>query len=261
VTSKITGRIYDLWISLPANYGNGTQRFPVLYVLDGAVVFGMVRDILFALQGRTAGEPVPLPPMIIVAITCPERPGRDVRSEGFKRCAAVRQLDLTPTVSGEKAPGKEVSSGGAQKFLGTMREEIFPMIEANYRTTKDRGLVGSSLGGLFATYVLFNSPDTFSRYLIGSPSLWWDNGIMFKQEARFASDHRELPARVFLSVGADEGGDMIPAMLKMADALKKYGRLELKSHIFENETHFSVIPAALSRGMRFLYRPRSPQAQ
>ena len=48
---------------------------------------------------------------------------------------------------------------------------------------------------------------------------------------------------------------MLSDMLRMAETLsarEKRG-LELTSHIFEGETHLSVIPATMSRGMRVLF--------
>ena len=34
---------------------------------------------------------------------------------------------------------------------------------------------------------------------------------------------------------------------------RNYASLELKTHIFEDETHVSVIPAAMSRGLRAVF--------
>ena len=70
------------------------------------------------------------------------------------------------------------------------------------RTTRRSS--GDSFGGLFATYALLSEPDTFRRYGIGSPSLYWDDGAMFELEASYARDHTDLDARVFFSIGAYE---------------------------------------------------------
>ena len=50
-----------------------------------------------------------------------------------------------------------------------------PYIESHYSTDTVKTIVGQSLGGLFATEILFEKPEMFTNYLIVSPSLWWDN--------------------------------------------------------------------------------------
>jgi hypothetical protein len=147
-------------------------------------------------------------------------------------------------------------------FLRTLKEELIPFIESKYRVTSDRGLAGDSFGGLFAAYVWLTDGNTFSRYLIGSPSLYWDKGMILKTEAAVAKSGKTLHGRVFLAVGADEGEAMVGPLKNLTTALTShaYPNLRLQSHIFEGENHLSVWPATLCRGLRFLYaRPQPKQ--
>src|SRR5207245_10620907 len=80
--------------------------------------------------------------------------------------------------------------------------------QSTYRVdADDAAFFGHSQGGLFATYVLLTEPNTFRRYGIGSPSLWWDDNTMFDYEAQYADAHDDLPAKVFFSVGEHEDFD------------------------------------------------------
>ena len=153
-------------------------------------------------------------------------------------------------------PPTAVKTGGADAFLSVLREEIMPWVESQFPTSNEKGLVGFSFGGLYATHVLLAAPDAFSHYLIGSPSLWWDNEVLFERERAYSEEFKDLSARVFMSVGSDEGGNkMMPNVVRMADSLsnRNYENLQLERHIFEDETHLSVIPATYSRGLRFLF--------
>jgi hypothetical protein len=67
-----------------------------------------------------------------------------------------------------------------------------------------RILDGFSFSALFGVYSLLHRPDTFSGYLLGSPSLWWHDRLAFTWEQEYASTHEDLAARAFLFVGADE---------------------------------------------------------
>lgn len=127
---------------------------------------------------------------------------------------------------------------------------------SNYRVVEnDCALMGDSLGGLFALYVLFHHPDTFQRYLIGSPSFYYDDRVTFRFEGEFATEHSDLPAKVFMAVGGLEGDERLSAMSEMETLLRsrRYPGLSLEMVVFEDENHFSVVPAIVSRGLRFLF--------
>jgi len=108
----------------------------------------------------------------------------------------------------------------------------------------------------------------FRRFVIGSPSLWWDHQAMFRIEDAYALSGRPLRARVFLSSGALEDGTgghpMTSDFKAFAERLKArdYAGMELRTHVFEGEDHGSVLGATLSRGLRFIYAsPAADDAQ
>lgn len=66
--------------------------------------------------------------------------------------------------------------GAVSRFLQCFGDEFIPFVEAEYRVNPaDRTLVGDSFGGLFGSYVLFNTPNLFNRHLIVSPTAWWND--------------------------------------------------------------------------------------
>jgi len=245
-----SGEEYNLYVTIPLGYRpDGNIRYPVLYVLDAGGHFLMIAQTYRLLQ--LGNE---LPPIILVGV---DKPASSLRDK-----LARRFLDLTPTKVPDREQrlsqryGQPVITGGADAFLSVLREEIMPWVESQFPTSNEKGLVGFSFGGLYATHVLLTAPDAFSHYLIGSPSLWWDNEVLFERERAYSKEFTDLSARVFISVGTLEGGNkMMPNVVRMADSLsnRNYENLQLKHHIFEDETHLSVIPATYSRGLRFLF--------
>lgn len=256
--SQHTGRDYRLFVSLPEKYSESdTARYPVFYVLDGNGFFALATETHRLL--RLDGE---VPELIIVGVGYP--------IGSFAQTSGVRWRDYTPSPDatadstravqlGERARGIELHSGGGPTFVATLKTEIIPFIEQNFRTTPDRGLFGNSLSALLASYILVTSPDTFSRYAISSPSLWWNNGETFAREIEYAKSHTSLNARVFVSVGSEETPRMISTVERFVSTLREghLSGLEITEHSFEDETHDSVGPAALSRALRFLYGSRA----
>ena len=69
-----------------------------------------------------------------------------------------------------------------------MEREIIPFVEARYRVdTSYRVLGGSSLGGLFALYVLFTEPALFTAYIAPSPAMPFARDWLFGTRRRSRS--------------------------------------------------------------------------
>jgi hypothetical protein len=149
---------------------------------------------------------------------------------------------------------QDVQSGGAAHFLKSLREEIIPFIEAIYRLSPERGLAGYSYGGLFSLYALFHAPELFQRYFAGSPTM---NEQLFEYEEQYASAHRDLAAKVFITKGGLES-DLHEPIRRMVDRLRSraYPGLELQPQVFEGEGHSSGYAASVSRTLRELYMYR-----
>jgi predicted alpha/beta superfamily hydrolase len=249
--SALTQSDYHIYIALPESYVPGdTTTYPVVYLLDGNFFFAIMVQAYRMM--RILSEEVR--EAIFVGIGYPVETNADVLVRRF--------MDQTPTRverSEEQFTerlGKPVRSGGGQAFLRALSDEIIPFVEASYRTGPERMLAGFSLSSMFGTYVLFHEPQLFQSYLIGSPSLWWDDGSTFGFEERYASSHQSLPARVFISAGSREG-TLTTSVQQLAETLaqRRYPDLELTAHVFEDETHFSVIAATLARGLSVLLAP------
>jgi predicted alpha/beta superfamily hydrolase len=91
----------------------------------------------------------------------------------------------------------------ATEFLQFIRDELIPFIDALYPVLpNDNSYSGYSAGGGFGLYTLFTRPDTFRRYILGSPTSSV-RGFEFGVElARtFIQSGRVMSAKVFLSVG------------------------------------------------------------
>lgn len=58
-----------------------------------------------------------------------------------------------------------------------------------------------------------------------------------------------------MSVGSCESDRMVAGFQEMAKIMqdRQYQNLELITHMFEDETHLSVTPAPISRGLRAVF--------
>jgi hypothetical protein len=182
-----------------------------------------------------------------------------------------RWLDLTPTVSPD--PAEKRPTGGADVFLRVIDEEIKPFVASRYKVeAANQALWGHSIGGLTVLRALFRRPDSFSTFLISSPSIWWDSQLVLKDETAFTRRMAESgpQLRVLITSAGEEqyrGDDpklranaekfrMIDNASELADRLGKAGdRISTKRYVLEGETHISVSHGALTRSLRFSFPP------
>jgi len=233
---------YSVQLALPKSYSQSNQKYPVLYVLDANIFFSITLGTARLLQYGNE-----IPELIVVGIGYPNE----------NEHMLLRNRDYLPTFNKSSR-----MSGHANRFLSFVNEELVPEINMLYRTDQEnQTLLGDSYSGLFALYTLFTNSNLFNNYIIGSPSIYWDDRVIFDIEQEQMSEMDDLRAKVFLSVGALEAtrepafARMVGNVVDMSNLLHKrsYDSLELTTHIFEDETHLSVIPATISRGLRCIY--------
>jgi len=245
---------------------------PVLYVVDGDMLFGMAAEI-----ARAVSSVAGFPAHYVVGV------GYDADYADFLK---LRTADLAPPIGAQAladlaslgaAIGGE-QGGGADAFLDLLSGPLQAEMTARYPATAggSRILFGHSLGGLFAAHALLTRPDSFSAFLISSPSLWWDGFSILGQLTAFRKRLSAVPRQphIFVNVGAREqelptsvpdgigvtlaeaqeqvrGARMVDAAGEFAGALGEAGAIALRHVAFAGEDHVSVAPAAILHGMRF----------
>ncbi|MCK4676626.1 MAG: alpha/beta hydrolase [Bacteroidales bacterium] len=152
--SNILDENRTILVYLPQSYNQTDFCYPVMYLLDGGFHFHHTSGIVGFMS--RAGI---IPEMIVIGITNVDR-----------------NRDFSPTRT-EQIP----TSGGAEKFLSFLSDELIPFVDRNYRTLPYEILVGHSFGGTFATYTLLNRPETFNAYIAISPYLQYDDADLVKK--------------------------------------------------------------------------------
>jgi predicted alpha/beta superfamily hydrolase len=251
--SKINGRTYRIQVALPSGYGSAKSgdltRYPTLYLLDGTWDF----PLLFA-QTQFNDMVQRTTKLILVGVATDSQ-------------ARTHEFDYTlPLTAADSQYFRNKNwrippVGGAPQFLRVLKEEVIPLIDSSYRTSGDRGIEGSSFGGLFVAYAMLEEPELFRRYAMISPSLWYpwgrDKGIIPAREPYFAKQHPTFPKTIYLSVGSEELPEMIAAgwefVAQLCASIAKgyYKGLDLGAETLAGQPHGS--PAARVRVLAALY--------
>jgi predicted alpha/beta superfamily hydrolase len=234
LSSAITKKDYDLYINLPRGYGDTSKTFPALFVLDAQWDFPLAQ----AIYGQQYYDGF-IPELVIVGITWGgKNPDYD----------QLRAYDLTPTDI-----GLMMKYGNAPKFLSFITKELIPFVESKFRIKKnDRALMGSSFGGLFTLYAMFQEPGVFNRFVLTSPSIQWDNKQLSSLNKSFAEQHKELAAKVFMGIGEYEN---VSELQNFAEELKSknYKSFELQTKVIAGMGHSGGKAEGYTRGLQAVF--------
>ncbi|MFV5361470.1 alpha/beta hydrolase-fold protein [Acinetobacter oleivorans] len=195
IKSKNTGHDYLIQIYKPP-VAPPQHGYPVLYILDGNATFPSAVNIA---QSIGAGSTkLGLDPLMIVAVGYPQQKTFDVQKRAY---------DYTPKPSSEFQAQGKYKYGGADQFIAFLNNELKPEIAQQFPiNSQQQSIYGHSFGGLFVLYHFFQKPDAFQRYFAASPSLWFNQGMLFQQLNHWQSQKPNHSPLLMTTVGTHEQG-------------------------------------------------------
>ncbi len=221
IQSTILSEKRTLNIYLPEGF-NDTTRYAVVYLLDG---------------------------------------GAD---EDFIHVAGLYQFNMFEWINGvQKTIVVGIANTDRKRDLTyptLVQEELQPFIEKKYNTNSSKTIIGQSLGGLFATEVLLKKPRLFNKYIIISPSLWWDNASLLKLKSEILEKNFTTPIDVYIGVGKEGlAPTETPHVMEveanvLADKLKNSESKSVTIHFdyLPQEDHATISHQAVFNALRIL---------
>lgn len=230
-------------IYLPEGYNaNDSIKYPVIYLLDGSAnedfihVAGLIQFANFEWVNQ-------LPKSILVGIANVDR------QRDYTFPSTVKTKFSLPT------------AGHSEQFISFIEKELMPFMASKYRTGTDKTIIGQSLGGLLATEMLLKKPTLFNKYIIISPSLWWDNGSLLDQDSPILKEDFTRQTDIYIAVGKEGLTPTEPARVMEVDAnllADKLAKTKSKQvRVFFDylplKNHATIMHQALMNSFGFLY--------
>jgi predicted alpha/beta superfamily hydrolase len=278
IHSAIVGDTFRIFVAKPPFAPEG--RHPAIYVADGNTLFAQVMGI-----HRTLAWGAESPAAYVIGIGYPT-------DDGFLGAISKRNRDYAPTDGGNYAREvlRSRETAGSAAYLRFLSDELKPALEARYAIDSGNAtFVGVSLGGLFGAWALLQNTPLFQRYILCSPAIWWNDEEVWQWEQACAAQAGDLRATVFICAGGLEFAaamrehafqiaannpllkPQIEATIawhdnhgwprttdlvqEFADKLgeRRYASLRIHCHNMPEETHMSIAPAAICRGLRYVF--------
>jgi uncharacterized protein len=244
IDSKILSEKRILNIYLPEGYSpNDTIKYPVTYLLDGSAdqdfihVVGLYQFNNFSWINR-------VPKSIIVGIANIDR-----------------KKDFTHQTSIHEDKKRYLTAGKSANFISFIETELQPFIDNKYKTNHSNTIIGQSLGGLLATEILIKRPQLFNKYIIISPSLWWDNGSLLNEKSELYEENFKPKIDIYIAVGKEGlAPSEIPHVMEvdanlLSEKLKstKSKNIKVDFDYLPQEDHATITHQAIFNALRILY--------
>ena len=242
--SKVLSEKRILNIYLPQGYNpNDSINYPVTYLLDGSAdedfihVVGLFQFNNFSWINR-------VPKSILVGIANVDR-----------------RRDFTYPSTIAENQKRDPTSGKSANFISFIESELQPFIEKIYKTNNSKTIIGQSAGGLLATEILIKKPKLFNKYIIISPSLWWDNGSLLNGKSEIYQENFQENTDIYIGVGKEGlAPTEIPHVMEvdanlLAEKLKSTKSKHVKVHFdyLPEEDHATITHQAIFNALRILY--------
>lgn len=203
VHSPELGNQRDILVYLPSSYAKSDKPLPVIYMHDGQNLF----DPTTSFAGEWGVD---------TAMARAPRRGRRAIVVGIPNMGIDRMKEYSPFTDSRHG------GGGGDAYVEFILRTLKPMIDARYRTRRDRdatGILGSSLGGLISLYAFFREPLHFGFAGVMSPALWFAEGGIFPYVEAAAN----VGGRIYLDVGTREGAGTLANAREMRELLERKG--------------------------------------
>ena len=191
-------RTRRIWIYTPSQYKTDTtKRFPVFYMHDAQNLF----DKTTSFSGEWEVDETL----------------NKLAQEGDKGCIVVGIDNGGSNRLNEFSPWRNARYGGGEGALYAkfIVETLKPYIDRHYRTKPDRlntAVGGSSMGGLISMYIAAEYQEVFSKALIFSPSLWFNDSSY----THVVMKGNRQPMRYYMMAGQPEdNGSVVHDLYKM----------------------------------------------
>lgn len=244
IQSKELNETRILNIYLPEGYdANDTIKYSVIYLLDGSADEDFIH-VVGLVQFNTFEWINQIPKSIVVGIATIDR---------------RRDFTFPSTVELDKK--NNPTSGHSDKFISFIEKDLQPYINSKYKTNNDKTIIGQSLGGLLATEILLKQPSLFNRYIIVSPSLWWDNGSLLNQSSNLLTADFNQQTDIYIGVGKEgltptENPRVMEVDANLlADKIKetKSDKMHVYFDYLPLKNHATILHQAVSNSFHLLY--------
>ena len=225
INSKSFNQERKIRIQLPENYKESPASYPVIYLLDGQILF----NFLIGLYEYNGDK---YPPAIIVGI------------EQMDRNYELVEQNKTDDVN------RDMHYHFSEFFLN----ELIPFIDSVYRTNSLNIFIGHSFGGQFLLNKMVQH-SKINNCICISPTVWF-NDYNILNEFQNYSPEKNVNYKLYIGYGDNDFPAIQKGIVNLSKVIKSKSdrNFVLYSDIYINEDHNSSILIGMRKGLNTMFK-------
>jgi len=238
----------ELLAYLPPSYESSDREYPVVYMHDGQNLFDEATSYDGEWQVDETMETLASEGIEAIVVGIP--------NAGDKRTIEYAPYYDPTNVPAEVDLPQDVEPLG-DAYTDWLNETIRPAVESTFRTNGERGLFGSSMGGLISLYAFFRDPDVFTFAGAMSPAV----SGPFEEIQEYVETTGHVDGRLYVDVGGAEFEDdphqsaqFEQGVTQLVETLDGMGYTDELRYVYDAdaEHHESEWARRFPEAMRFL---------
>ena len=242
---------FSVFVRLPEDYEKhkNKKNYPVIYLLDANAYFDIVSN---AISDIAKDKTTQLPILIGIGYN------------NFIENDSLRNRDFTYPIA--SASDSFSVSGGGNKFLAFIENELIPLLDKKYRTdTTERTIMGHSLGGYFTLFALqqelkSNNP-IFKHFIAASPSIHYAQYYLVNQFVSMNVSEQQKSRDLFITMGSGENSEEGKVTTEVSDQFNtfikklsdKYASvININGQVYPNLYHMETAVRTFNDGLKKL---------
>lgn len=238
--SEALGENRELLISLPENYKQETQNYPIVFVMDADHIsmFDLTRSITDLLSGTDL-----MPKSIVVGLT-----NNGNLNNRFQMTSGLER-------------GSGFYENKAPDYLHFLENVVIPYMETNYRVANHKTIIGlsPSNGPLYEAF--YNQPNIFNAYIFLAADLHFRySNTQSKGDKLIASmkDKSHPKAIVYIGMGSKDvefSADFGRQFEKHKKEIEKENNSKIndKFEILDGEGHYEMAVKGIKNAFKHIY--------
>lgn len=244
----------ELVAYLPPSYTETDTDYPVVYMHDGQNLFDEAASYDGEWQVDETMERLAEEDLEAIVVGIPN--AEQLRPVEYSPFFDEDALEIP---ADESHPYEGVEPAG-DAYADWLVDTVVPLVEDSFRTSesrRDRGVVGSSMGGLISLYSFFRDTAQFGFVGAMSPAVGGPWAELFE----YVDDAGHVPGRIYVDVGGDEFPDddarseqFEAGAERLVDLLETLGYDEDLRYVYEPDAvhHEDAWARRLPEAIRFL---------
>jgi predicted alpha/beta superfamily hydrolase len=142
-----------------------------------------------------------------------------------------------------------------EHFILSLRHELIPNIERDFKATKFRAFIGQSYSGSYANYLFLNEPDLFNAYIVFTPERLNESQPKFVIDSRLIDYYKDHSTLYYVAPAGNDLDRRKEYAKRIQQEVSKLdsSNFHFKYELFSEADHNSIVSHSLLSALNYIF--------